>query len=110
MIETLRGLVSQGALVLDGPPSSSISSSSNTTAMATATAATATTGGAASSSTTSSETATSNGEVDWAHEYECIDAVRRLCHHAGEGRALLRPCLREVAAFLVRAVQVCVCR
>lgn len=125
MVETLRRLVGQGALVLDAPSSSSSTTANTTTSSSSATApgtgAGAPTGitGAASipavgiatgaSSSISSGGGDGGAEADWAHEFECVDAVRRLAHHAGEGVLLLRPHLREVAAFLVRAVQVRVC-
>ena len=35
-------------------------------------------------------------------QYECIDAVRRLCHHTAEGPDLLRPHVKEIVPFLVR--------
>ncbi|EWM22552.1 Armadillo-like helical [Nannochloropsis gaditana] len=44
------------------------------------------------------------GHADWAREYECIDAIRRLALHPSLGPALLRPHLPLLLPFLLRSV------
>lgn len=118
VVDTLRRLVGQGALVLDAPTSANTAgtagaptggSGSGLGTLGGSSLGAATAGGSSGGGAGAGSTDAGSGEADWAHEFECIDAIRRLAHHEGEGRALLRPHLREVAAFLVRAVQVCVC-